>query len=91
MKKKLALTPEMNRALAILRENGCIVRYQGGFWQRENAVMEDKKNDVPIPLNWVHTATIAALASHGLIEVAYRKATRDGRATFPVKYILTSK
>jgi hypothetical protein len=65
-----SLTPEMIRALKIIKETGSLTFYKGGFWQRKDApgrVWNDKRTSYFIPDEYVRTNTLKALDRRGYI------------------------
>lgn len=93
---KKILTPEMQRCLDIIKQHGCIVRYQGGFWQKPNDELKGlipdgmagrgPAGDFKYPLNSIGTNTINALVSRELIIATDHR--NSGRGEFAIKYEL---
>jgi len=87
------LSAEMQRVLAMLSEYGCLVRYKGGFWHKENAEMEPlsgggrSPDGGQYPPGYCGTLTIQALLKRDLIKVDESKPINMFR-TFPVKVSL---
>lgn len=91
--KKHKLSADMDRALAIIRQHGCIVRYAGGFWSHPgNQAMQQY---IDSNLNgsfdfgqYVGVGTLWALERRGYVVPSEYKEARVTRIKFPIKYIL---
>ena len=74
------LTPEMKRALEMLKTHGELIRYKGGFWSYEGATMavmgirNRDETDFVYPVEHVGLQTLEALERRDMIEVSETKA-----------------
>lgn len=81
------LSPEMKRCVDFISEHGKIVRYDGGFWAEENAVLKPGYNGGRIeyyyPENHFGTNTIKSLIKRGVIITTVTKTSKYGE--YPVE------
>lgn len=81
------LTPTMIKAIQCIRKNGKLVRYKGGFWQKENDPCEGKSGTIVFPLDWIATKTINALIAKKIFVVVKEKSYPN--ITYPIEVMLT--
>lgn len=89
MKKLKKLSPEMEKAIALFKEHGKLVRYRGGYWAQEKApmrVLDFMEPDLLAPKDSFGTTTMEALHKRGLIQATEWKAWERG--AFVVEYQL---
>jgi hypothetical protein len=83
--KKMKISTEQQRAIEYIKEYGCIIRYEGGFWSFPNAPMA-KCSKFYYPKNYIRTNTIKALIKVGLIKV-----TKEASGYMSRKYPIECK
>ena len=90
--KQKPLTSEQKRCIDVIKEHGCIIRYEGGLWQKPNDKLKgfipkeiggQLKEDWHYPLEGIGTVTIKSLLTRNIIKASETKKTQYGE--YPVK------
>lgn len=89
----MQLSKEMQKCIDIIRINGIIRRFEGGFWANENESLKPLLNGgVNIgsyPINHVGTNTIKSLYKRGIIKPIEFKKSKYTNSEFAIAYTLT--
>lgn len=67
----------MERAIALIKEHGCLCRYGRGFWQKPNDPVEGKtgsgKTTTYFPLDFIPNNTVTNLIKRNEVVVTERR------------------